>query len=232
MDKYEIAILRVLLKNRESIKISELVNGFPDDSTDFVLAAIESLRSLGYVRSDDFGEYLSLSREKRKDAISVVYPDYSSDLNNNYGYLRKWEKKESSQRPTPGIKSYSHANWDDHHLFQTMLAGITILGVTFVVLSSVLSQSTYTSVNTLTQPPLGQQEVYPAAIPMVLDQPHVMPRGEPLEDGLVFFAMPPGMLENSNEPQSQRNLVVEHSFGEFSLIPRVEITDNNMKATE
>jgi hypothetical protein len=232
MDKYEIAILRVLLKNRDSIRISELVYGFPDNSTDFVFFAIESLKSLGYVRSDDFGEYLSLSREKREEAISVVYPDYSSDLNNNYLYSRKSEKKESSQRPTPRSKSYSHADWGDSHLFQTMLAGITILGVSFVVLSSILSQSLYTSVNTMTPPPLGQQEVYLAAIPMLPDQPHVIPQGEPLEDSLVFFAMPPGMLENRNELQSQRNIVIEPSFEEFSLVPRVEIIDNNMRATE
>jgi hypothetical protein len=51
-------------------------------------------------------------------------------------------------------------------------------------------------------------------------------------DSLVFFAMPPGMLDNSNEPQSQRNIVIEPSFEEFSLVPRVEIMDNNMRATE
>ncbi len=232
MDKYEIAVLRVLLKNRDGIKISELVNGFPDESTDFVFSAIESLRSLGYVRSDDSDEYLSLSREKRKEAISVVYPDYAFDLNNNRVYPRKSGKKESPHRPNPRIKPYRDGNWGDRHLVQTMLAGITILGVTFVVLSSVLLQSTHTSVNTLTQPPLGQQEVYPAAIPMVPDQPQVIPRGEPLEDDLVFFAMPPGMLENSNDPQSQRNIVREPSFEEFSFIPRVEIIDNNMRATE
>lgn len=226
MDKYEIAVLRVLLKNRDGIKISELVNGFPDDSTDFVLAAIESLRTLGYVCSNNFNEYLSLSREKRKEAISVVFPDYSPDASSHSIYPRKLKEKESSL-PRSSIKSDDHVDLEDPHLFHTMLATITILGLTFVVLSSIFSQSNYISLNTLPQPQ-GQHEVYPAAIPLAPDQLHVIPQVEPREDGLVFFAMPPAVLENNNEPQSQGDVVMEHSFGEFSLIPQVEIIGNNL----
>ncbi len=232
MDKYEIAVLRVLLKNRDGIKVSGLVDGFPDDSKDFILAAIESLQSSGYICSTKFGDCLSISREKRKEAIRVVYPDYSLDLSNNHVYPRKLVKKESSQ-PVRGNKSNNHSDMERHPLLQTMLVTITILGVTFVVISSVLSQSTYTSFNTL--PPVqGHYEVYPAAVPLAVDHPHFIPQIEPMEDSLVFFALPPSMLQNNNEPQPllQDDVVIEYPFGEYPLTPQVKMVDNNLRASE
>ncbi len=65
---YEIAVLRILVKKHHLMKVSNLVNGFPDNSGDNVLQAISKLHFLGYISVYDTPvQYISLSKDTRKE---------------------------------------------------------------------------------------------------------------------------------------------------------------------
>jgi hypothetical protein len=63
MNIFEIAVLRVLIKRQQPMKLSILVSGFPDDSEDNVLSAISSLKLRGYLVFDDYqpNGYISIN---------------------------------------------------------------------------------------------------------------------------------------------------------------------------
>jgi hypothetical protein len=74
VNTFEIAILRVLIKRQQPLKLSTLVNGFPDDSEDNVLSAISSLKLQGYVMLDDYqpNGYVSINKARRKEILQIV----------------------------------------------------------------------------------------------------------------------------------------------------------------
>jgi hypothetical protein len=46
---FEVAVLRVLIKRQQPVKLSTLVSGFPDDVEDDVLSAVSGLKLCGYL---------------------------------------------------------------------------------------------------------------------------------------------------------------------------------------
>jgi hypothetical protein len=81
MNSYEIAVLRILVKRQNPIKISDLIFGFPDNSGGRVLHAISNLHSLGYVLiyGAPFDGYLLLTKDKRREAIRIISSNISND---------------------------------------------------------------------------------------------------------------------------------------------------------
>jgi len=81
MNIFEIAVLRVLIKRQQPMKLSILVSGFPDDSEDNVLSAISSLKLQGYLVFDDYqpNGYISINRERRKEILQIVDSDIHVD---------------------------------------------------------------------------------------------------------------------------------------------------------
>jgi hypothetical protein len=81
MNIFEIAVLRVLIKRQQPMKLSILVSGFPDDSEDNVLSAISSLKLRGYLVFDDYQSngYISINRERRKEILQIVDSDIHVD---------------------------------------------------------------------------------------------------------------------------------------------------------
>jgi hypothetical protein len=81
MNIFEIAVLRVLIKRQQPMKLSILVSGFPDDSEDDVLSAISSLKLRGYLVFDDYqpNGYISINRERRKEILQIVDSDIHVD---------------------------------------------------------------------------------------------------------------------------------------------------------
>lgn len=76
MNAYEIAVLRILVKKHHPMKVSNLVEGFPDNSEDSVLQAISRLHFLGYVSVYDTPiQSISLSRDTKKEVLKIVIPD-------------------------------------------------------------------------------------------------------------------------------------------------------------
>ena len=62
------------------MKVSNLVNGFPDNSGDNVLQAISKLHFLGYISVYDTPvQYISLSKDTRKEVLKIVNPDLNEE---------------------------------------------------------------------------------------------------------------------------------------------------------
>ncbi|MGC1928624.1 MAG: hypothetical protein WA667_06585 [Candidatus Nitrosopolaris sp.] len=80
VDIYEIAVLRILVKKHHPMKVSNLVNGFPDNSEDNVLQAISKLHFLGYISVyDTLTQYISLSKDTRKEVLKIVNPNLNKE---------------------------------------------------------------------------------------------------------------------------------------------------------
>ena len=76
MDIYEIAVLRILVKKHNPIKVSNLINGFPDNSENNVLQAVSNLHFLGYIAVyDSLPQHISLTKEMRKEVLKIVTPN-------------------------------------------------------------------------------------------------------------------------------------------------------------
>lgn len=78
---FEVAVLRVLIKRQQPLKLSTLVSGFPDDAEDDVLSAVSALKLCGYLVLDDYqpNGYVSVNREKRKEILRIVGSDIHYD---------------------------------------------------------------------------------------------------------------------------------------------------------
>jgi hypothetical protein len=77
---YEIAVLRILVKRQHPMKVSNLVNGFPDDSGANVLQAVSKLHFLGYVLVYDTPvQYISLCKDTRKEVLKIVNPNLNEE---------------------------------------------------------------------------------------------------------------------------------------------------------
>lgn len=74
MNTFEVAVLRVLVKRQQPLKLSALVNGFPDDSEDNVLSAVSSLKLQGYLVLDDYqpNGHVSINKARRKEILLIV----------------------------------------------------------------------------------------------------------------------------------------------------------------
>jgi hypothetical protein len=106
MNAFEVAILRVLIKRQQPVKLSTLVGGFPDDCEDGVLSAVSSLRLHRYINLNDYrpNEHVSINRERRREILRIVDPDITSDK------LEVTETNENYHNSTPlDKKSFGHA---------------------------------------------------------------------------------------------------------------------------
>ena len=124
MNTFEVAVLRVLIKRQQPLKLSILVSGFPDDSEDNVLSAVSNLKFQGYLVLDDYqpNGYVSINRERRKEILQIVDSDIS---------LHKFESphvKEKDGIPIPGRKSP----------LQVTARHLNTLGIRAVAVSSLL----------------------------------------------------------------------------------------------
>ncbi len=81
MNTFEVALLRILIKRQQPLKLSALVSGFPDDCEDGVLSAVSNLRLQGYIMLNEYqpNGYVSFNRERRKDILQILDPDINSD---------------------------------------------------------------------------------------------------------------------------------------------------------
>ena len=75
VNSFEIAILRIVIKKHNPIPISCLIEGFPNNSEDFVLEAITNLFSLGYISypSSEKND-ITYNKERRKEILRIIDP--------------------------------------------------------------------------------------------------------------------------------------------------------------
>ena len=105
MNTFEVAVLRILIKRQQPLKLSALVNGFPDDCEDGVLSAVSSLRLQGYILLNDYqpNGYVFLNRERRKDILQILDPDINSDK-----FEPLYTKENHNSIPIKEKKSFGH----------------------------------------------------------------------------------------------------------------------------
>ena len=110
VNTFEVAVLRILIKRQQPIKLSVLVGGFPDDCDDNVLSAISNLRHNGYIHLDDYrpNGFVSISNERRKEVLQIVdsriYPN-TLDTQNTGEKLASTIKEEEA-RPMQTTAGY------------------------------------------------------------------------------------------------------------------------------
>jgi len=77
MNTFEVAVLRILIKRQQPMKLSSLASGFPDEFEDNVFSAISSLKLQGYLLLDNYRPkgYVSINRERRKEILQIVNSD-------------------------------------------------------------------------------------------------------------------------------------------------------------
>lgn len=76
MNRFELAILRILVKRRDSLRISSLIEGFPDYYLDHVLLAMSNLNYRSYVLFSTYDSevHISLNADKKREILEIVDP--------------------------------------------------------------------------------------------------------------------------------------------------------------
>lgn len=101
VNTFEVAVLRILVKRQQSLKLSVLVSGFPDEYEDSVFSAVSSLRLQGYIILDDYqpNGYVCIDKERRKEILHIV----NSDI---YSHKSPTIKEEYTDVPIDKRKSF------------------------------------------------------------------------------------------------------------------------------
>src|SRR5215207_2216128 len=76
-NRFEMSIVRILAKKRDAVRISSLIEGFPDYYSEQVLLAISSLNYRGYILFSDINTpYIRvyLNEEKREEVLKIIDP--------------------------------------------------------------------------------------------------------------------------------------------------------------
>jgi hypothetical protein len=111
VNTFEVAVLRILMKRQQPLKLSTLVSGFPDDCEDSALSAISNLRLHGYILLDDYqpNGYVSINRERRKEILRIVNPGINSDMLEALHIKKDYDSKPLKDKKGLGqvVKGYS-----------------------------------------------------------------------------------------------------------------------------
>src|SRR5918912_4424374 len=83
VNSFEIAILRILVKMQKPVSIPFLVEGFPNNSEDFVLWAIGNLLKSGFISYlvNQKRDCIIYNKAKRKEILKIIdpLPDLGTD---------------------------------------------------------------------------------------------------------------------------------------------------------
>ncbi len=129
MNTYEIAILRILVKKQYPIKISTLVDGFPDHSEDNVLQAISNLHFLGYVSVSEFhsSKYICLYKDMAKDVLKIVNPNLDK------GYQEAQNPHNACTINSPTIKNADKTKSNENSSRRLVVTGAIALAAIVIV---------------------------------------------------------------------------------------------------
>ena len=76
-NRFEMSIVRILAKKRDAVRISSLIEGFPDYYSEQVLLAISSLNYRGYILFSDLNTphiRVYLNPDKREEVLKIIDP--------------------------------------------------------------------------------------------------------------------------------------------------------------
>jgi hypothetical protein len=100
VNSFEIAILRILVKMQKPVSIPFLVEGFPNNSEDFVLWAIGNLLKSGFISylDNQKRDCIIYNKQRRKEILKIIDP--LPDLETEPGQLFSIPKQElKEQKP-------------------------------------------------------------------------------------------------------------------------------------
>jgi hypothetical protein len=160
MKSEEMAVLRILYKHYGPIKLSALVEGFPDQSKSLVVDAVSRLQQLSYLNLIDFSSvlYVSINRQKRRTVLNLLANDSAGS-----SFKRAMENtiqiNHSSQERYTNTTNYEFLHKpdlnirDDSCLWirlpkRSLKHGAAILAISFVILGTMTAlnfQSTISS---------------------------------------------------------------------------------------
>ncbi len=85
MKSEEIAVLRVLYKHKGLLKLSKLIDGFPDESRSRVIEAVTSLQLLSFLSITDCSSvlHISINRQARRTVLELLEGDSERSSGSN-----------------------------------------------------------------------------------------------------------------------------------------------------
>ena len=112
MNSFEVALLRILVKKRVPVKLSTVIEGFPDGNEDSVLAAISSLRLKRYLDVTDYRPdgLISLIKDKRRQVVNIVSMDIGLPRDDDVLQIPCEEQKHDYDRTTSHSNSAAEPN--------------------------------------------------------------------------------------------------------------------------
>jgi hypothetical protein len=140
VNSFEIAILRMLVKMQKPVSIAYLVEGFPNNSEDFVLWAIANLLKSGFISYpyNEKRDYIIYNKEKRKEILKIIDP--LPDLGIEQEHLFSVPKQEVKQQPvltTDRKKNSNNISWyymHKQHYPAKIGLGMSILAIVVVII--------------------------------------------------------------------------------------------------
>lgn len=159
MKSEEIAVLRILYKHNGLLKLSKLIDGFPDESRSRVIEAVTNLQLQSFLSITDCssGLHISINRQARRTVLELLEGDSERSssttrvLKNHIHLNHQFQLKHSSTGLDTSCKSdlktlnvknlWSRLPQRAHKLTTVLVCSFVILG-TFAILNS---QSTTTS---------------------------------------------------------------------------------------
>ena len=95
MNPEELAVLRILYKHHGPIKLSTLIEGFPDKSKSLIFDAVSRLQVLSYLNMTECSSvlYVAINRQMRRDVFNLL-----EDASEQY-YANKRKENEILLRP-------------------------------------------------------------------------------------------------------------------------------------
>jgi hypothetical protein len=143
VNDFEIAILRMLIKMQKPVSIPYLVEGFPNNSEDFVLWAIDTLLKSGFISYLDNQERncIMYNKQKRKEILKIIdpLPDLGTERGQFYSIPER-ELKEQKPVLTANIKKGNDNNkkqlysLQKHRYYVRIALSISLLSIGSVII--------------------------------------------------------------------------------------------------
>jgi hypothetical protein len=143
VNDFEIAILRMLIKMQKPVSIPYLVEGFPNNSEDFVLWAIDTLLKSGFISYLDNQERncIMYNKQKRKEILKIIdpLPDLGTERGQFYS-IPEHELKEQKPVLTANIKKGNDNNkkqlynLQKHRYYIRIALSISLLSIGSVII--------------------------------------------------------------------------------------------------
>ncbi len=150
MNRFEVAVLRIVIKSQKPLSVSSLINGFPNDSEDFVLQAINNLVKSGYIiyLYVEKIDQITYNKQKRKEILMVIDPLPEFGIERQ----EEWSASKKEIKHAPSItnkKSNDNGRWDYNYYTQqyvgkaALVMSMMVIGVVSIFSTAIPTADVY-----------------------------------------------------------------------------------------